>query len=71
MEPRELFKICEKANNRLELEHKMQHVAVKNAIGLCFHKGYKYIDLFKQAELQKKELTAEEEAEMISYLENW
>lgn len=49
----------------------MQHVAVKNAIGLCFHKGYKYIDLFKQAELQKKELTAEEEAEMISYLENW
>lgn len=70
LEPREIVMIIEKSNEEIELKHKLEYVAMRNALGSLLSKNYKYLDLFKK-ETSKKEVTQEEREELKAYLENW
>ena len=67
----EVVKLLEKMRDRIEYEHKLQFVAISNALGKAFNKSYKYNDLFEKKENNKKEVTQKEREELKTYFENW
>ena len=67
----EVVKLLEKMRERIEYEHKLQFVAISNALGKAFNKSYKYNDLFEKKENNKKEVTQKEREELKTYFENW
>ena len=67
----EVVKLLEKKRDRLKFEHELQYIAICNALGKNFSKGYKYIDIFEKKENKKKEVTQEEKEELKSYFDNW
>lgn len=67
----EVVKLLEKMRSRIEFEHKLQFVAISNALGKAFNKNYKYNDMFEKKETNKKEVSQEEKEEMKAYFENW
>ena len=67
----EVVKLLEKMRSRMEFEHKLQFVAISNAIGKAFNKNYKYNDLFEKKNEKKKEVTQEEREELKAYFERW
>ena len=70
-EVKEVVKLLEKMRDRIEYEHKLQYVAISNALGSAFNKNYKYNDLFEDKKDIKREVTQEEREELKSYFENW
>jgi len=52
----EVVKLLEKMRERIEYEHKLQFVAISNALGKAFNKNYKYNDLFEKKENKKKKI---------------
>ena len=67
----EVVKLLEKMRSRIEYEHKLQFVAILNALGSAFNKNYKYNDLFENKKAIKKEVTQEEREELKAYFESW
>ena len=67
----EVIKLLEKMRSRMEFEHKLQFVAISNALGKAFKKNYKYNDLFEKKNEKKKEVTQEEREELKAYFESW
>ena len=67
----EVVKLLEKMRSRVEYEHKLQFVAISNALGSAFNKNYKYNDLFENKKAIKKEVTQEEREELKAYFESW
>lgn len=67
----EVVKLLEKMRSRIEYEHKLQFVAISNALGSAFNKSYKYNDLFENKKAIKKEVTQEEREELKAYFESW
>ena len=67
----EVVKLLEKMRSRIEYEHKLQFVAISNALGSAFNKNYKYNDLFENKKAIKKEVTQEEREELKDYFESW
>ena len=67
----EVVKLLEKMRSRIEYEHKLQFVAISNALGSAFNKNYKYNDLFENKKTIKKEVTQEEREELKAYFESW
>lgn len=67
----EVVKLLEKMRSRIEFEHKLQFVAISNALGKAFNKNYKYNDMFEKKETNKKEVSQEEKEEIKAYFENW
>ena len=67
----EVVRLLEKMRDRLKFEHELQYVAICNALGKNFSKGYKYFDVFEKKEVVKKEVTQEERQELKAYFENW
>ena len=67
----EVIKFLEKMISRMEFEHKLQFVAISNALGKAFNKNYKYNDLFEKKNEKKKEVSQEEKEELKTYFENW
>ena len=67
----EVVKLLEKMRDRIEYEHKLQFVAISNALGKAFNKSYKYNDLFENKKAIKKEVTQEEREELKAYFESW
>ena len=67
----EVVKLLEKMRSRIEYEHKLQFVAISNALGSAFNKNYKNNDLFKNKKGIKKEVTQEEREELKAYFESW
>ena len=67
----EVVKLLEKMRDRIEYEHKLQFVAISNALGKAFNKSYKYNDLFEKKENEKKEVTQEEKENLKSYFDKW
>ena len=67
----EIVKLLEKMRSRIEFEHKLQYVAISNALGSAFNKNYKYNDLFENNKASKKEVTQEEREELKAYFESW
>ena len=67
----EVVKLLEKMRDRIEYEHKLQFVAISNALGKAFNKNYKYNDLFEKKNEDKKEVSQEEKEELKAYFENW
>lgn len=67
----EVVKLLEKMRSRIEYEHKLQFVAISNALGSAFNKNYKYNDLFENKKAIKKEVTQEEREELKAYFESW
>lgn len=67
----EVVKLLEKMRSRIEFEHKLQFVAISNALGKAFNKNYKYNDMFEKKEQKKKEVSQEEKEEIKAYFENW
>ena len=67
----EVVKLLEKMRERIEYEHKLQFVAISNALGKAFNKSYKYFDIFEKKENNKKEVTQKEREELKTYFENW
>ena len=67
----EVVKLLEKMRDRIEYDHKLQFVAISNALGNAFNKNYKYNDLFEDKKDIKREVTQEEREELKSYFENW
>ena len=67
----EVIKLLEKMRSRMEFEHKLQFVAISNALGKAFNKNYKYNDLFEKKNEKKKEVTQEEREELKAYFESW
>ena len=67
----EVVKLLEKMRDRIEYDHKLQFVAISNALGSAFNKNYKYNDLFEDKKDIKREVTQEEREELKSYFENW
>lgn len=67
----EVVKLLEKMRSRIEYEHKLQFVAISNALGNAFNKNYKYNDLFENKKAIKKEVTQEEREELKAYFESW
>ena len=63
--------LLEKMRDRIEYEHKLQFVAISNALGKAFNKSYKYNDLFEKKENKKKEVTQEEREKLKAYFESW
>ena len=70
-EVKEVVNLLEKMRDRIEYEHKLQYVAISNALGSAFNKNYKYNDLFEDKKDIKREVTQEEREELKSYFENW
>ena len=66
-----VVKLLEKMRSRIEYEHKLQFVAISNALGSAFNKNYKYNDLFENKKAIKKEVTQEEREELKAYFESW
>lgn len=67
----EVLKLLERMKSRVEFEHRLQYVAVTNAIGKCLDKKYKYLDVFKSEDEKKKEVTEEEKEDLKAYFESW
>ena len=67
LEPREIIKIIETARLKVQQEHRLQFIAVTNAIGSCFGgKDYNYVDAFADTEsLENKETYDDEEVEFL------
>ena len=70
-EPIEIIRLLGKMRDRLKFEHELQYVAICNALGKNFSKGYKYFDIFEKKDEKKKEITQEEKEELKSYFNNW
>lgn len=71
LEIKEVVKILEKMKSRIEFEHRLQYIAIQNALGKSFSKNYKYYDVFEDEEAKKKEVTEEEKEELKNYFESW
>ena len=67
----EVVKLLEKMRDRIKFEHELQYIAISNALGKNFSKGYKYVDVFENRKSVKKEVTDEEREELKSYFEQW
>ena len=67
----EVVKLLEKMRDRIKFEHELQYIAISNALGKNFSKGYKYVDIFEKKKNVKKEVTDEEREELKSYFESW
>ena len=67
----EVVKLLEKMKDRLKFEHKLEYIAICNALGKNFSKNYKYFDVFEKKENKKKEVSEEEKEELKSYFSNW
>lgn len=59
LEPYILLEMFRTAKERDEYNHRLQYIAVLNAIGQTFSKKYKYVDVFDEKQ-QPKEYTQEE-----------
>ena len=57
--------------DRIKFEHELQYIAICNALGKNFSKGYKYFDIFEKKDAKKKEVTQEEKEKLKSYFDNW
>ena len=55
----------------MKFEHELQYIAICNALGKNFSKGYKYFDIFEKKDKKKKEVTQEEKEKIKSYFDNW
>lgn len=66
----EVVDLMGKMRDRIEYEHRLQYVALTNAIGGALNKNYKYKDLFK-VDNSKREVTEEEKEDIKAYFENW
>lgn len=72
LEPYECMELIEKCREREEIEHRLLYLAVRNAIGVCLSKKYKYEDIFKKEKNnQQKEVTEEERQRLKEYFESW
>ena len=60
LEPYILLDMFRTARDRIEYNHRLEYIAVKNAIGEMFSKNYRYIDIFDDKNTPK-EYTEEEE----------
>ena len=67
----EVIKLLEKMRDRMKFEHELQYIAISNALGKNFSKGYKYVDIFEKEKNKKKEVTQEEKENLKSYFDNW
>lgn len=70
LEPYECEELIVKARERYKFDHELMYIAVRNAIGTSFGKGYKYESVFDKAE-NKKEVNEEEKQKLKEYFENW
>lgn len=59
-EPVELLSLFRTEKERIEAQHRLNYIAVRNAIGSCFNKNYKYVDVFDDKGDIPKEYTEEE-----------
>lgn len=71
LEPREVVLVIEKSNKELELSHRLEYIAARNAYGSLMSKNYKYIDIFSNANNDKKEVSCEEKQKLKDYFESW
>ena len=55
----------------MKFEHELQYIAICNALGKNFSKGYKYFDIFEKKDAKKKEVTQEEKEKLKSYFDSW
>ena len=55
--------------DRIEFEHRLQNIAILNALGKCFGKNYSYIDVFRDS--NKNEVSEEEKKELKEYFDSW
>lgn len=69
LEPYILLEMFRTAKERDEYNHRLQYIAVLNAIGQTFSKKYKYVDVFDEKQ-QPKEYTQEEANELKNELLN-
>lgn len=67
----EVVRLLERMRDRLKFEHELQYVAICNALGKNFSKGYKYFDIFEKKDDQKKEVTSEEKENLKAYYDSW
>ena len=67
----EVVRLLERMRDRLKFEHELQYVAICNALGKNFSKGYKYFDIFEKKDSKKKEVTNEEKENLKFYFDNW
>lgn len=66
------MELIEKAKEKEEVEHKLLYLAVRNAIGTCLSKRYKYEDVFEKVNNRDlKEVTEEERQRLKEYFESW
>ena len=50
LEPREIIKVLDTLSNKAKTEHRLQYIAMVNAIGACFGgKDYDYVDVFENS----------------------
>ena len=69
LEPYVLLDLFRTAKQQLEYEHRLQYIAVMNAVGGMFSQKYKYVDAFDEKQ-QPKEYTQEEAKELREQLLN-
>ena len=67
----EIVRLLEKMRDRIKFEHELQYIAICNALGKNFSKGYKYFDIFEKKDAKKKEVTQEEKERLKSHFDNW
>lgn len=66
------MELIKKAREQVEVEHRLMYIAVRNAIGVCISKKYKYEDVFgKENNNSRKEVTEEERQRLKEYFESW
>lgn len=71
LEPREVVLVIEKSNKEIELAHRLEYIAARNAYGSLISKKYKYIDIFSDISNDKKEVSSEEKERLKDYFESW
>lgn len=69
LEPYILLEMFRTAKERDEYNHRLQYIAMLNAVGQTFSKKYKYVDVFDEKQ-QPKEYTQEEANELKNELLN-
>ena len=69
LEPYVISDILGTAKQRIEYQHRLDYIAVMNAVGQMLSKKYKYLDVFDENN-QPKEYTEEEANDLRSELLN-
>ena len=66
LEPREIIKVLDTLSNKAKTEHRLQYIAMVNAIGSCFGgKDYDYVDAFEGSSRNDSDTYTDEEVEFL------